>query len=144
DESVDLVLHAFEHGNPGDIFVQKAPAATIEVLANAIIELLGKRNHPISIIGTRHGEKNHETLLSEEDMLKAEDMGNYFRISPDLRDLNYSKYFDEGDAEISNTESYTSKNTTQLNIEEVKTLLISLKYIQEVLNGSILEDPESV
>jgi len=144
DESVNLVLHAFKYGKPGDIFVQKAPAATIEVLAKAITTLLGKKNYPISIIGTRHGEKSHETLLSEEEMMKAEDTGDYFRVSPDLRDLNYSKYFDQGDKEIANTESYTSKNTTQLNVEETIELLKKLKYIREVLSGRLLEDPESI
>jgi UDP-glucose 4-epimerase len=132
DDAVDLVIFAFKNGNPGDIFVQKSPAATIEVLAKALLELY-KRNNPIKIIGTRHGEKLYETLVNREEMVKAEDLGDYYRIPADTRDLNYNRYFLEGEAQISQIEEYTSHNTTRLDIEGTKKLLLKLDYIKEEL-----------
>jgi UDP-N-acetylglucosamine 4,6-dehydratase len=132
DDSVDLVLHAFVHGAQGDIFVQKAPASTVEDLAQALRALFSKDN-PIRIIGTRHGEKLYETLVSREEMAKVEDMGGYYRIPSDNRDLNYAKYFSDGEEIISELDDYTSHNTERLNIEQVKTLLQNLKFIQEEL-----------
>lgn len=134
EDSVDLVLHAFEHGEQGDIFIQKAPASTIEVLAQALKELFAKDNE-IRIIGTRHGEKLYESLVSREELAKAEDMGQYYRVPADNRDLNYAKFFVEGEMEIAEFEDYTSHNTTQLDIEGVKELLLKLSYIQEQLNA---------
>lgn len=134
EDSVDLVLHAFEHGEQGDIFVQKAPASTIEVLAQALKELFAKDNE-IRIIGTRHGEKLYESLVSREELAKAEDMGLYYRVPADNRDLNYAKFFVEGEMEITEFEDYTSHNTTRLDIEGVKELLLKLSYIQEQLNA---------
>jgi UDP-N-acetylglucosamine 4,6-dehydratase/5-epimerase len=130
DDAVDLVLFAFQNGNPGDIFVQKSPAATIEVLAKALLQLY-KVNNQIKIIGTRHGEKLYETLVNREEMVKAEDLGNYYRIPADTRDLNYNRFFIEGEAQISQMEEYTSHNTSRLNIEETKQLLLKLDFIKE-------------
>ena len=135
DEAVDLVLFAFEHGNSGDIFVQKAPAATLQTLARALLELFRVPEHPIQIIGTRHGEKAHETLMSREEMAHAEDLGEYFRIPPDLRDLNYGKFFDVGENRISEAEDYNSSNTTRLDTESMKTLLLKLPFVQSLLDG---------
>jgi len=126
DGAVDLVLFAYQNGNPGDIFVQKAPAATIEVLAKALIELYGADN-TINIIGTRHGEKLFETLVNREEMVKAEDMGDYYRIPADTRDLNYGRYFLEGETQISSIVEYTSHNTYRLNVEEMKKMILDLK-----------------
>lgn len=133
EDSVDLVLHAFEHGEQGDIFVQKAPASTVDDLANALKELFRKDN-PIRVIGTRHGEKLYESLISREEMVKAEDMGGYYRIPADNRDLNYAQYFSEGEERISHQEDYTSHNTERLNIAQVKALLLKLEYIKEELD----------
>jgi UDP-glucose 4-epimerase len=130
DDAVDLVIFAFKNGNPGDIFVQKAPAATIEVLAKALLELY-KADNPIKVIGTRHGEKLYETLVNREEMLKAEDLGNFYRIPADTRDLNYNRFFIEGEAQISQMEEYNSHSTFRLNIEETKQLLLRLDTIQE-------------
>ena len=130
DDAVDLVLYAFEKGNPGDIFVQKSPAATIEVLAKALLELY-KSNSQIKIIGTRHGEKLYETLVNREEMVKAEDLGNYYRIPADTRDLNYNRFFIEGEAQISQVEEYNSHNTLRLSIEDTKQLLLKLDFIRE-------------
>lgn len=129
-ESVDLVLYAFEHARSGDIFVQKAPASTVGILANAMRELL-RRDNPIKIIGTRHGEKLFESLVSREEMVRAEDLGNYYRIPADSRDLNYDKYFVEGEQAVSRLEDYTSHNTDRLNIEQVKDLLSRLELIKD-------------
>jgi len=129
DSAIDLVLYAFKHARRGDIFVKKAPACTIGDLAHALRELFGAKNE-IKIIGTRHGEKLYETLLTREEMAKAEDCGNYFRISADSRDLNYNKYFIEGESEISVQEDYNSHNTKRLNIEEIKNMLWKVDYIQ--------------
>ena len=130
DDAVDLVLFAFQNGNPGDIFVQKSPAATIEVLAKALLELYNA-NNPIKIIGTRHGEKLYETLVNREEMVKAEDLGDFYRIPADTRDLNYNGFFIEGESEISQIEEYNSHNTLRLNIEETKKLLLKLESIRE-------------
>ncbi len=132
-DSVDLVLHAFAHGRQGDIFVQKAPASTIGDLAQALKELFGKDN-PIQVIGTRHGEKLYESLVSREEMAKAEVLDRYFRIPADNRDLNYNKYVVEGETEIAQFEDYTSHNTERLNVDQVKALLLKLDYIQAELH----------
>ena len=134
EESVDLVLHAFEHGQQGDIFIQKAPASTVADLAQALKELLNKTN-PVKVIGTRHGEKLYESLVSREEMAKAEDMGRYFRIPADNRDLNYKKYFVEGEQRISEFDDYTSHNTHRLDVQGVKDVLRKLDYVQEFLNA---------
>lgn len=134
DDAVDLVLFAFENGNPGDIFVQKSPACTIEVLAKALLEIYNADNQ-IKIIGTRHGEKLYETLVNREEMIKAEDLGNFYRIPADTRDLNYNRFFIEGEAQISQMEEYTSHNTRRLNIEETKELLMRLDFIQDELRN---------
>ncbi len=135
DESVDLVMYAFDKGEPGDLFVQKAPAASIATLAEAISEMLGYKDYPSKIIGTRHGEKKYETLLNEEEMMKAQDLGRYYKVSPDGRDLNYGKYFEEGRDQVdSSLDSYTSDNTQQLNVEETKLLLRKLSFIQDLIN----------
>lgn len=126
DDAVDLVIYAFQHGAPGDLFVQKAPAATIGVLAKAIKSLLGVDDHPVRTIGTRHGEKLYETLLTREEMAKAEDLGDYFRVPADSRDLNYNLYFSQGDVRIGRTEDYHSHNTRRLGVEELKELLLRL------------------
>ena len=133
DDSVDLVLHAYEHGQPGDILVQMAPASTLGDLAQALRELFNKENHPIKVIGTRHGEKLYESLLSREEMAKAEKRDNYFRVPADNRDLNYNMYFSSGEERISSQEDYTSHNTQRLNVPEVKQLLLKLDYIQKEL-----------
>lgn len=134
EDSVDLVLYAFEHGRQGDIFVQKAPASTVDVLARALKELF-KRDNEIRVIGTRHGEKLYESLVSREEMAKAEDMGQYYRIPADNRDLNYAKYFVEGETIIASLDDYTSHNTERLDIEGVKNLLMKLEFIQEQLDA---------
>jgi len=139
-DAVDLVLYAFQYGNNGDIFVQKAPAATIETLAHAIIGLLGKPEHPVNIIGTRHGEKLYEVLLSREEMACAEDMGQYFRIPPDGRDLNYEKFIDQGDAKLtrtSHTDDYNSNNTFQLDVVQMTQLLLRLEAMKRIACGQI-------
>lgn len=134
EDSVDLVLHAFEHAEQGDIFVQKAPASTVADLAQALKEIFSREN-PIKIIGTRHGEKLYESLISREEMAKAEDMGRYYRIPADNRDLNYKKFFVEGEQYISELDDYTSHNTERLNIPGIKELLLKLDYIQEQLDA---------
>ncbi|PVZ32938.1 nucleoside-diphosphate sugar epimerase/dehydratase [Pseudomonas sp. CC120222-01a] len=134
EDSVDLVLHAFEHGQQGDLFVQKAPASTVGVLAQALIELFSPESK-LRVIGTRHGEKLYESLVSREEMAKAEDMGRYYRVPADNRDLNYKKYFVEGEEKISELDDYTSHNTDRLDVEGVKQLLLKLDYIKEQLNA---------
>lgn len=134
EDSVDLVLYAFEHGKQGDIFVQKAPASTVADLAQALKELF-KNEIPVREIGTRHGEKLYESLISREEMAKAQDMGGYYRIPADNRDLNYAQYFSEGEEKISHQEDYTSHNTERLNVAQVKKLLLKLDYIKEELNA---------
>lgn len=134
EDSVDLVLHAFEHGKQGDIFIQKAPASTLADLAQALKELFNK-DLPVKVIGTRHGEKLYESLVSREEMAKAEDRGRYYRIPADNRDLNYNKYFVEGEQKISSLDDYTSHNTERLDVEGVKRLLMKLDFIQDALNA---------
>ncbi len=134
EDSVDLVLYAYEHGQQGDIFVQKAPASTVADLAQAIKEIFAKDNE-VRIIGTRHGEKLYESLISREEMAHAKDMGDYYRIPADNRDLNYAKYFSEGEEKISHQDDYTSHNTERLNVEQVKALLLKLDFIQEELHA---------
>jgi UDP-N-acetylglucosamine 4,6-dehydratase len=133
-DSVDLVLHAFEHGQQGDIFIQKAPACTIEVLAEALLEIFAAPG-PVRVIGTRHGEKLFESLVSREEMAKAVDEGRYYRIPADNRDLNYAKYFVEGETSVSTSEDYTSHNTQRLDRQQVIDLLLSLDYVQEQLRA---------
>jgi UDP-N-acetylglucosamine 4,6-dehydratase/5-epimerase len=135
DQAVDLVLFAFENGQSGDIFVQKAPAATVELLANTMKNILGAPNHEVKTIGTRHGEKLYETLLTKEEMVKAIDMENYYRIPADTRDLNYSKFFEEGEEVITEAGEYHSHNTHRLNEKELTELLLDLKVIQDYLKG---------
>lgn len=142
DDAVDLVLFAFENGRQGEIFVQKAPAATIETLAMALTDLLGKPDHRIDVIGTRHGEKLYEALLSREEMVAAEDLGDYYRVPPDLRDLNYGKYFEQGEIEISNAVEYTSHNTTRLNVQDMQSLLMKLRFMQATLRGELIDSEE--
>ncbi len=135
EDAVDLVLFAFQHGSNGDIFVQKSPASTIGDLARSIVDLLGKPKHPIRIIGTRHGEKVHETLLSREETVAAEDLGQYFRVRPDARELDYDKYFVDGGQTITEARDYNSHNTRRLNIEETKELLLKLDFIRDIVAG---------
>lgn len=142
DDAVDLVLFAFEHGGAGEIFVQKAPAATIETLAKALTNLLGAPDHQVNIIGTRHGEKLFEALLSREEMVRAADLGNYYRVPPDLRDLNYDKYFEQGELAISESIEYTSHNTIRLDVEGMKALLMKLSFIQSLVRGEHAEPDE--
>lgn len=133
EDSVDLVLHAFEHAEQGDIFVQKAPASTVGDLAEALKNIF-KSTAPVKVIGTRHGEKLYESLISREEMAKAVDMGRYYRIPMDNRDLNYKKYFVEGEKEVSELDDYTSHNTTRLDVPGVEKILLGLTYLQEQLN----------
>jgi UDP-glucose 4-epimerase len=133
DDAVDLVLYAFEHGNQGDLFVQKAPAATLTVLAESLKELY-HADTEVKVIGTRHGEKLYETLVTREEMFRSEDMGDYFRIPADARDLNYDKFFVEGQEDISKVEDYHSHNTFRLDKEGMKQLLLKLPEIREDLN----------
>ncbi|CAM3335866.1 polysaccharide biosynthesis protein [Cupriavidus taiwanensis] len=130
EDSVDLVLHAFQHGTQGDIFVQKAPASTIEDLGTAIKELF-KSDAKVEIIGTRHGEKLYETLVSREEMAKADDMGRYYRVPADNRDLNYDKFILEGQPDANDVDDYTSHNTKRLDVEQIKKLLLTLSYVQD-------------
>ena len=138
DDAVDLVLYAFQNGDPGDIFVQKAPAATIGVLAQAMLKLFDAKNE-VRIIGTRHGEKLYETLLNREEMAKAEDMGDYFRVPADVRDLNYNCYFVEGQEEVSLKEDYNSHNTLRLDVDGMIKLLLKLDIVQRALKGEKVE-----
>ena len=134
EDSVDLVLYAFKHGKQGDLFVQRAPASTVADLAQALKEIF-KKDNPIRIIGTRHGEKLYESLISREEMAKAEDMGDYYRIPADNRDLNYAQYFSEGEEKLSHLDDYTSHNTVRLDVERIKILLLKLDYIKEELHA---------
>ena len=133
DEAVELVLYAFKNGNQGDLFVQKSPAATVSVLAKALVELY-KSKSPVKEIGIRHGEKMYETLVTKEEMIKAEDQEKYFKISPDGRDLNYDQYFSKGTLK-SSIDEYNSNNTNLLNVEEMKNLLQDLPIIKEEINN---------
>lgn len=134
-EAVDLVLYAFEHGENGDLFVQKAPAATIEVLARSVLELMGAEGHPTRVIGTRHGEKLCETLLSREEMAISEDRGDYFRVPPDNRDLNYAVFVEEGEREITEAQDFNSHNTIRLDQAAMSDILRRLDYMQAVIDG---------
>ena len=134
DDAVDLVLYAFEHGASGDIFVQQSPAATIDTLVEALTQLFEKNNQKVNVIGTRHGEKLYESLLSREEMVLAEDLEGYFRVPPDLRDLNYEKYVEEGEEKISEADDYNSHNTHRLSTSEMKTLLMKLESISSVVS----------
>ena len=142
DDAVDLVMYAFEHGKPGDIFVQKAPAASIGTLAQAIKEIVGVLDHQVLVIGTRHGEKLHETLLSREEMASAKEHDEYYQIPPDLRDLNYDKFVEQGEIRISEAEDYTSDNTKRLDVEGMKQLLRKLSFIQAIERGEFIESEE--
>lgn len=139
DEAVDLVLFAFEHGTPGDIFIQKSPAATIDVLAKSLVSIFDKNDHPIQKIGTRHGEKLFEVLMSREEVAVSTDLGAYYKIAPDLRDLNYDKFVEAGDLGISDAIEYTSHNTSRLTVEETKNLLLKLPFIVDAKNGLFVE-----
>lgn len=144
-DAVDLVLYAFTHGNNGDIFVQKAPAATVETLAKALLEMMGKPEHPVHIMGTRHGEKLYEALLSREEMACAQDMGDYFRVPADGRDLNYAKFVEQGDQHITqalHAEDYNSHNTQRLDVEGMKKLLLKLSFMQRIANGEMVAAEE--
>lgn len=142
DDAVNLVLYAFKNGRPGEIFVQKAPAATIEVLAKALTDLVGESKHEIRVIGTRHGEKLYEALLSREEMVAAEDLGGYYRVPPDLRDLNYGKFVEEGEIKISNAADYNSHNTERLDVAGMQTLLMRLHFMQAIARGEHVEAEE--
>jgi UDP-glucose 4-epimerase len=138
DDAIDLVLYAFSHGSNGDIFVQKAPSATIETLVQAIVELLGKPAHPVTVIGSRHGEKQYESLLSKEERALADDVGAYFRVPADGRDMNYAKYVEQGDLKITtalHSEDYNSHNTKRLDVAQMKALLMKLDFMQKVVSG---------
>ncbi len=142
DDAVDLVLYAFKNGKPGEIFVQKAPAVSIETLAYALADLLGKPNHEVRVIGTRHGEKLYEALLSREEMVAAEDLGAYYRVPPDLRDLNYGKYVEQGEIKISDAADYNSHNTVRLDVLGIQALLMKLRFIQATLRGELIDAEE--
>jgi len=142
DEAVDLVLYAFNNAKPGDIFVQKAPAVTMRILLKAIKELMGVPEHPEEIIGTRHGEKLYEVLMSREEMTFSQEMDNFYRIPPDLRDLNYEKFVESGEVKISSATDFNSKNTKQLNLDEMKGMLMTIPYIQAALKGIDIEPEE--
>jgi UDP-N-acetylglucosamine 4,6-dehydratase len=142
DNAVDLVLYAFENGKPGEIFVQKAPAATIEMLTQALTILMGKPEHEVRVIGTRHGEKLYEALLSREEMVAAEDLGGYYRVPPDLRDLNYGRFVEQGELKISKAIDYNSHNTERLNLEGMQALLMKLRFMQAIARGENAEPEE--
>jgi len=143
DDAVDLVIHAFKNGVNGDIFVQKAPAATIDVLTKAIFSMMNKPKHKVNVIGTRHGEKLFEALCSREEMFVAQDQGDYYRIPADNRDLNYSQFVDEGEKDLSKIEDYNSHNTHRLNVERMKELLRKLEFMREIEAGNLIV-PEGV
>ena len=142
DDAVDLVLYAFEYGQPGEIFVQKAPAASIEVLAKALTALVGKPEHEVRVIGTRHGEKLYEALLSREEMVAAEDLGGYYRVPLDLRDLNYGKFVEHGETKISEATDYNSHNTERLDVAGMQALLMRLRFMQAIARGEHVEPEE--
>jgi UDP-glucose 4-epimerase len=142
DDAVDLVLYAFKNAKPGEMFVQKAPAAKVNTLAIALCEIFEKNTKEIKIIGSRHGEKQYETLLSAEEMLNSEDLGNYYRVSPDVRDLNYGKYIDKGELTLTQSSQYSSNNTDQLDTKSLRQKLFNLKIIQAALKGERLDSEE--
>ena len=135
DEAVELVLYAFKNGSNGDIFVQKAPAATVRDLATGILALMNCTQHPVREIGTRHGEKHYEVLLSREEFSRAEDLGDYYRIAPDARDLNYAKFVELGEQKITTAEEYNSHNTRRLDVDGMKKLLLKLEFMQRIARG---------
>lgn len=135
DDAVDLVLYAFENGRNGEMFVQKSPAATIDTLVSALLSLMEKRTHDVNVIGTRHGEKLYETLLSREEMAAARDLGQYYCVPPDLRDLNYGKFVEEGEQKISQLDDYNSHNTERLNVDGMKRLLMKLDFMRAIVAG---------
>jgi UDP-N-acetylglucosamine 4,6-dehydratase len=135
DDAVELVMYAFQHGENGDIFVQKAPAATVRDLATAVLALMKKPQHPVVEIGTRHGEKLYEALLSREEVTRADDLGDYYRIRPDARDLNYAKFMEQGEKSITQGEEYNSHNTRRLDVEGMKALLLKLNFMQRIARG---------
>jgi UDP-N-acetylglucosamine 4,6-dehydratase len=135
EDAVDLVLYAFKHGTNGDMFVQKAPAATVETLVGALLAIMKTPDHAVNVIGTRHGEKLYETLLSREEMAAAEDLGEYYRIPPDLRDLNYGKFVEEGEEEISRLDDYNSHNTERLEKDGMRRLLLKLDFMRAIVRG---------
>ncbi|CAM3844513.1 polysaccharide biosynthesis protein [Polynucleobacter antarcticus] len=141
EDAVDLVVYAFCNANPGDIFVQKAPAATISTLAQSLVDLMGNPDYPIQVIGTRHGEKLYEVLLSREEMASAEDLEDYYRIPPDLRDLNYGKFVEQGEPLISTAVDYNSHNTIRLDVDEMKRLLLKLPLVKAAVAG-VYTEPE--
>ncbi|MFI5411068.1 polysaccharide biosynthesis protein [Kaistia sp. UC242_56] len=142
EDAVELVLYAFAHGNNGDILVQKAPAATVETLVRAILDLLGKPDHEVRVIGIRHGEKRFESLLGREERARSDDLDDYFRVPPDDRDLNYDKFFDQGEEALGLASEYNSENTTRLDVEGMKALLLKLEFMQRIVRGerAALED----
>lgn len=142
DDAVDLVLYAFCHGRPGEIFVQKAPAATIEVLVQALRELMSRPKHEVAVMGTRHGEKLFEALLSREELTSAEDLGDYYRVPPDLRDLNYAKFVEHGEPRISEAVDYNSHNTERLDVAGMKALLMRLKFMPAAIRGEAVDFTE--
>lgn len=142
DDAVDLVVYAFEHGQPGEIFVQKAPAATIQTLAYALSALLGKPELEVRVIGTRHGEKLYEALLSREEMAAAVDLGGYYCVPPDLRDLNYGKFVEQGELKITEANDYNSHNTTRLDVPAMQELLMKLRFMQKTVRGEMVEAEE--
>jgi UDP-N-acetylglucosamine 4,6-dehydratase/5-epimerase len=142
DDAVDLVMFAFQHGNPGDIFVQKAPAATIETLTQALTALMGVPDHEVRVIGTRHGEKLYEALLSREERVAAQDLGDYYRVPPDLRDLNYGKFMEQGETQISVASDYNSHNTTRLDVAGMQALLMKLRFMQAIARGEAAQAEE--
>jgi UDP-glucose 4-epimerase len=142
EDAVELVLYAFVNGAPGEVFVQKAPASTIDVLADALKVVLGVPDHPVEVIGTRHGEKLFEVLLSREEMAAAEDLGGYFRVPPDLRDLNYGKFIEHGEVRISEATEYNSHNTARLDSKQMQALLGKLRFVQATLRGEHLDAEE--
>jgi UDP-glucose 4-epimerase len=143
DDAVDLVLYAFKHGKAGEIFVQKAPAATIDTLVRALCRTLEKPDHDVKVIGTRHGEKLYETLLSREEMAAAEDLGQYYRVPPDVRDLNYEKFVEEGEAKITQSEDYNSHNTQRLDVDGMMSLLQRLRFVQALQCGDHISAEEA-
>ncbi len=142
EDAVELVLYAFVNGRNGDIFVQKAPAASVAVLARALLDVLGKPDHEIREIGTRHGEKQFEVLLSREEMAAAEDLGAYYRVPPDGRDLNYAKFVDQGERAITASEDYNSRNTQQLDVPAMAQMLRKLDLIERLQRGDPVGAPD--
>jgi UDP-glucose 4-epimerase len=140
DEAVDLCLHAFTHGENGDLFVQKAPAVTVETFAQAVLKLMDLPRHPVRVIGTRHGEKRYETLLSREEMAGAEDLGAYYRVAPDERDLNYDAFFIEGQTEVTEIDDFNSRNTRQLGSDALAEILADLPYVRQFLDGGLPDE----